>query len=158
MYQDIVIETSDNSLIKTQVYSIRKTLMCISSLYIFLYFFIFLCSYLIEDKVKRNSQIISSIILLILNFLGFNGYKLYDFCLIKIYNIYLIFELIIKVISFFYLNNLFLIIISLILIAFNIWIIKLSYKFLKYLKCLNNEEITSLKNNWTPNVYNVIYI
>ena len=158
MYQDIVIETSDNSLIKTQVYSIRKTLMCISSFYIFLYFLIFLCSYLIADKDRRNNQITSSIILFSLNFLGFNGYKLYNFCLIKIYNIFLIFELIIKVISLFYLNNLFLVIICLILICFNLWIIKLSYKFIRYLKYLNNEEINSLKNYWTPNVYNVIYI
>jgi len=158
MYQDIVIEINDNSLIKTKVYSIRKSLMCISSMYIFLYFLFIFCSFFIENKIKRNSQIISSIILFILNFIGFNGYKLYDFCLIKIYNIYLILELIIKIISFFYLNNLFLVIIFLILIVFNLWIIKLSYKFLKYLKFLNNEEINSLKNHWTPNIYNVIYI
>ena len=52
MYQNVVIEASDNSLIKTHVYSIRKSLMCILSMYIFLYFFLFLCSCLIEDKVK----------------------------------------------------------------------------------------------------------
>ncbi len=43
MYQDIVIEINDNSLIKTKVYSIRKSLMCISSMYIFcisFYFFV----------------------------------------------------------------------------------------------------------------------
>ena len=158
MYQDIIIETNNN-VVMTNVYSIRKSLMCISSVYIFFYFLYYLSSYFIEDKQNRMSQIISSVFYIYMNFIGLYGYKSYNICLVKCYNIYLLIELFSKlIICFFYVQNLLVLILLLLSIFTNIWILKLSYKYIKNVNALNYEDMISLKNNWRPTIYNVIYI
>ena len=149
---------NENDFRKLQVYSVRRSLICIAILDFVLNFFSILSSSQIEDETQRNVGMYTYLGVCLMILLGIVGINRYNKCLVYFYAVYLALELVSRFFLLFYFSwsiGSFLFIWLIILI--NIWILKLICKYIENLRHLPEDEIESLKSGWKPVTYTVIY-
>tara|TARA_Y100000991_G_scaffold185298_1_gene149388 strand:- start:58 stop:558 length:501 start_codon:yes stop_codon:yes gene_type:complete len=143
---------------KIQLYSVRKSLICIATLDFVLNFFSMLSATTITDETQRNVGIYTYLAICFMILLGVVGINRYNKYLVYFYAIYLGLELISRIVFSFYFSwNVFSFIFIWLIIFINIWILKLICKYIENLKNLPSNEIESLKSGWKPATFRVIY-
>jgi hypothetical protein len=149
---------NENEFRKIQLYSVRKSLICIATLDFVLSFFSMLSATNIKDETQRNVGTYTYLVICFMILLGVVGINRYNKSLVYFYAIYLGLELISRIIFAFYFNwNIFSFIFIWLIIFINIWILKLICKYIENLKNLPSNEIESLKSGWKPVTFRVIY-
>lgn len=149
---------NENEFRKIQLYSVRKSLICIATLDFVLSFFSMLSSTTIEDETQRNIGTYTYLGICFMILLGVIGINRYNKCLVYFYAIYLGLELVSRlVLAFYFAWNVFSFIFIWLIIFVNIWILKLICKYIDNLKKLPSNEIESLKSGWRPATFRVIY-
>lgn len=149
---------NENDFRKLQVYSVRRSLICIAILDFVLNFFSIISSSQIDDETQRNVGMYTYLGVCLMILLGIVGINRYNKYLVYFYAIYLGLELVSRFFLLFYFNWTIGAFIFLWLIIFiNIWILKLICKYIDNLRHLPEDEIESLKSGWKPATYRVIY-
>jgi len=149
---------NENDFRKLQVYSVRKSLICIAIIDFVLNFFSIISSSQIDDETQRNVGMYTYLGVCLMILLGIVGINRYNKCLVYFYAIYLGLELISRFFLLFYFNwTVGAFIFLWLIIIINIWILKLICKYIDNLRHLPEDEIESLKSGWKPATYRVIY-
>jgi len=149
---------NENDIRKLQIYSVRKSLICIAIIDFILSFFSILSSSTISDETQRNIGMYTYLGVCLMILLGIVGINRYNKCLVYFYGVYLSLELVSRFFLLFYYSwNLGSFIFIWLIIILNIWILKLICKYIDNLRKLPENEIESLKTGWNPSRYTVIY-
>jgi len=149
---------NENDIRKLQIYSVRKSLICIAIIDFILSFFSILSSSTISDETQRNVGMYTYLGVCLMILLGIVGINRYNKCLVYFYGVYLSLELVSRFFLLFYYSwNLGSFIFIWLIIILNIWILKLICKYIDNLRKLPENEIESLKTGWNPSRYTVIY-
>jgi hypothetical protein len=149
---------NENDIRKLQVYSVRKSLLCIAVLDFVLSFFAIISNSYIEDETQRNVGMYTYVGVCLMITLGIIGINRYNKNLVYCYAIYLSLELVGRLFILFYYNwDLGSLIFFWLIILLNCWILKLICKYINNLKALPEDEIALLKSGWRPTAYTVIY-
>lgn len=151
-----MVETAEDVAVietKEKAYNIRKVLLCIGGIDLFLN--------LINGILMMNYYEYYFVNFL-LNFMilfGLVGINRYDITYANCYKYYNIIEIIGRGLVMFYINvNFYYFTINLISILINIYTIKLINNFGSELNKLNKEHIEDLQNNWKPIKRQIIFI
>jgi len=149
---------NENDFRKLQIYSVRKSLICIAILDFVLSFFSILSSSTISDETQRNVGMYTYLGVCLMILLGIVGINRYNKWLVYFYAVYLCLELFSRFFMLFYFSwNLGSFIFIWLIIFINVWILKLICKYIDNLRHLPENEIESLKSGWKPSTYTVIY-
>ena len=149
---------NENDFRKLQIYSVRKSLICIATLDFILSFFSIISNSQIEDATQRNIGMYTYLGVCLMILLGIVGINRYNKCLVHFYAVYLALELVSRFFLLFYFSWSIASFIFIWLIIFiNIWILKLICKYIENLRNLPDNEIESLKAGWRPATFRVIY-
>ena len=140
---------------KLNAYSIRKSLLCISFIDLIFNFLTLFNGSKLDDENNKNIVMYSSLILCFIIFLGIVGINRYRINLVYCYLLYSGFQIIRNILLLTLINDPFYII-TIFSLLISCFIFRLTLKFTKYLKLLNNEHIESLQSGWSPTQYRLV--
>ncbi len=144
---------------KLNAFSIRKSLLCIAYIDLILNCLNLLGSQNIESETEKNVIIYTSLGLCFIILLGIIGINRYKINLVYFYFIYSVIQFI-KYIFIFYIFLLYIssfILLNILSCIVTCMILRLTYKFIKCLKSLDNDDIESLQNGWQPLQYRLVF-
>jgi hypothetical protein len=151
-----MVETAEDIAVietKEKLYHIRKILLCLGSVDLFLN--------LINGILMMNDfeYYFINFFLNVMIIFGLYGINKYNITYTNCYKYYNIVEIIGRCFVMFYLNiNFYYFIVSIVSILINIYTIKLIINFGNELNKLNSEQIEDLNNNWRPLKREIIFI
>jgi len=141
------IQTNDVIDIQINTWAIKRTLIVIACID---FFFNLLTSLLTDSSIF----FFISIFILI----GIYGLQQYKYWISMCYGIYLIFQIISRVVLLYYIkSSIVFAIFTYFIIIFDIWILWLLCKFVKNLKLLDDEQLYELRHGWDPSIHIVAY-
>jgi hypothetical protein len=154
----VSLDPSNTEFRKMQIYSVRKSLICIATFDFVLNFLSIISSSAIENQTQKNIGMYSYLAFCLMILLGIIGISRYNKNLVYCYAIYLGLELLGRIfLAFYFPWSLGALIFYWLIILLNIWILKLILKYISNLRYLPEDEIQSLRNGWIPPNFTVIY-